>query len=240
MEMSRRNWLATAAMAGLPAVMATGALHAADETADKPKAEAPVPGALSEEELGRLLKSIGLKPVKNKSRYDFEFADSPQKGEEEWTYSMSVVLSADQKTIWVLAWLDELPKSSRDVPRLALLRMLAENDKMGKGKFFSWIPANRRFALQQVIDNREMTTSKFRGILRELGGTVYATYGVWYVETWKEYDGSTIAESAPSGTSSENASETAQEARPTKQPAKKPGGVPAKNVSNTKTKSEDE
>lgn len=226
-------------MAGLPAVIASSALHAADETTDKPKAAEAVPGALNEEELGRLLKSIGLKPAKNKSRYDFEFADSPAKGEEEWTYSMSVVLSADQKTIWVLAWLDELPKSSRDVPRVALLRMLAENDKMGKGKFFSYIPANRRFALQQVLDNRDMSTSRFRNILRELGGTVYATYGVWYAETWKEYDGSNIAESG-TGTASENASETAQEARPTKQPAKKPAGVPAKNVSNTKTKSADE
>ena len=115
----------------------------------------------------------------------FAFALKPQGG-EEWNLSMSAVLSSDARTIWVMAWLDELPRSSRDVPRTALLKLLAENDLLGKGKFFSYIPSNRRFALQQVVENHSMTTRKFHGMLVELGHTVIDTYGFWSVEAWKE------------------------------------------------------
>jgi len=234
MDLSRRQWLAASAVAGVPALLANSAF-AADE-APPAKVELP-PGALNEEQLGTLLESIGLKPVKNKARYDFQFADTPDQEKEEWTYSMSVVLSGDQKTIWVLAWLDELPKSSKDVPRLALLKMLAENDKMGKGQFFSYISTNKRFALQQVIENRELTTKKFRTTLRELGQTVYHTYPIWSVDAWTETPG-TVADTTPiEAPVSQNASENAKEAGPTRGTAAKPAGTtPARNVSNTRTK----
>ena len=52
-----------------------------------------------------------------------------------------------------MAWLDELPRSASDVPRVALLRLLADNDKMGGGKFFTYVPGIRRFVLQRVIPN---------------------------------------------------------------------------------------
>ena len=231
MEFSRRQWLAASAAVGVPALLAGGAARAEDAPA---KDELP-PGALNEKELGTLLESIGLKPVKSKARYDFQFADTPDQEKEEWTYSMSVVLSADQKSIWILAWLDELPSSSRDVPRLALLKMLAENDKMGKGQFFSYIPTNKRFALQQVVENRELSTKKFRTMLRELGQTVYRTYPVWSVSAWNE-PASSVVEST-NEPASENASSTAQQAGPTRGATTSKGGTPARNVSNTRTKS---
>ncbi len=192
MEVTRRDWFAAAALTGLaPAMaMAQDAAPAKPAAAAKPAApaaakEAPAPGALNEETLKKMLEAIGLKPTQSQSRFDFAFALKPQGG-EEWNLSMSAVLSSDAKTIWVMAWLDELPRSSRDVPRTALLKLLAENDLMGKGKFFSYIPSNRRFALQQVIENHSMTTRKFHGMLVELGHTVIETYGFWSVEAWKE------------------------------------------------------
>ncbi|MES2790377.1 MAG: hypothetical protein V4719_12270 [Planctomycetota bacterium] len=188
MEVTRRDWFAAAALTGMAPAFAL-AQDAAPAKTPAPAAaatkEAAAPGALNEESLKKLLEAIGLKPTQTQSRFDFAFARTPQGG-EEWNLSMSAVLSADGKTIWVMAWLDELPRSSRDVPRTALLKLLAENDLMGKGKFFSYIPANRRFALQQVIENHSMNTRKFHGMLVELGDTVIGTYGFWSVESWKE------------------------------------------------------
>ena len=195
MEVSRRDWFAAAALTGLVPAIALAQDAAPAKTAAAPAGAAgaapaavkatPAPGALSEESLKKMLESIGLKPTQSQTRFDFAFALKPQ-GAEEWNLSMSAVLSADAKTIWVMAWLDELPRSSRDVPRTALLKLLAENDLMGKGKFFSYIPSNRRFALQQVIENHSMTTKKFYAMLVELGHTVIETYGFWSVDAWKE------------------------------------------------------
>lgn len=229
MEVTRRDWLAAATLASLvPAVAmaqeeeTTPAKTAAPKAAAKaPAKEAPAPGALTEQTLKSLLEARGLKPTQTQSRFDFAFALKPQGG-EDWNLSMSAVLSADGKTIWVMAWLDELPRSSRDVPRTALLRLLAENDLMGRGKFFSYIPANRRFALQQVIENREMTMRKFQGILVDLGNTVIETYGFWSVEAWKDPAGGESANADPSAglpTNTTNGTPTNQPATTTARPA---------------------
>jgi hypothetical protein len=198
MEVTRRDWLAAATLAGLvpgvtlaqekaaPAKTAVAPAKTQDAATQPAAKEAPAPGALTADSLKKLLEAIGLKPTQSQSRFDFAFALKPQGGGEEFDMSMSAVLSADAKTIWIMAWLGELPRSSRDVPRTALLRLLAENDQMGKGKFFSYIPSNRRFALQQVVENHSMTTRKFHGMLVDLGHTVIETYPFWSVDAWKE------------------------------------------------------
>ncbi len=99
---------------------------------------------------------------------------------------MSAVLSNDGETVWIMAWLDELPSSPREIPRVALLRLLHDNDKMGGGKFFSFIPGHRRFVLQRVVANRNMSTKKFRGLLTDLGKTVAETHGHWNVASWTD------------------------------------------------------
>ena len=83
-----------------------------------------------------------------------------------------------------MAWLDELPKSSSEVPRNALLRLLARNDKLGNGKFFAYIAANRRFVMQRIVPNQNMTTANFRDILKDLGQSVVETYPEWAVSNW--------------------------------------------------------
>jgi hypothetical protein len=120
--------------------------------------------------------------------------------------------------------------------------MLAENDKMGKGQFFSYISTNKRFALQQVIENRELTTKKFRTTLRELGQTVYHTYPIWSVDSWNETAAGSVVDTNPVANPndapvSQNASENPRQAGPTRGSATTPPkGTPARNVSNTKTK----
>lgn len=192
MNFTRRDWL-VATVTGAPVALAAVNPDLVQAQEEAAAAEAAAPGALTNETLGKLLEALGLRPKKTEVRYDFTFA--AKVAEEEWNLSMSAVLSTDQKTIWIMAWLDELPRSARDVPRTALLRLLATNDKMGKGKFFSYIPANRRFALQMVVENHSMSTRKFRSILVDLGQTVAMTYPEWSVAGWKEGSGGDSSES---------------------------------------------
>ncbi len=173
MLISRRNWIKNLALAGA-AVTAT--------TASVGRAEEQAPG-LTDEQLEQLITDQGLKPTKVEQRFDFGFKATL--GEDQWELSMSTVLSQDGQSVWVMAWLDELPKSSADVPRTALLRLLSANDKMGNGKFFAYIAANRRFVLQRVIPVSEMTGTKFRAALQDLGATVVETHPQWAVSNWK-------------------------------------------------------
>jgi len=138
--------------------------------------------SLNEEQLGLLLEAMGLQPKKTEKRYDFAFRTALDG--DEWNFTMSSVLSKDDASIWVMAWLDPLPRSAADVPRTALLRLLAENDRLGNGKFFAYIASNRRFVLQRVVDNRDMNTAKFAAILKDIGRSVKDTYPFWKVENW--------------------------------------------------------
>lgn len=174
MSLTRRDVLLGGVVAGMAATggVAANAQEKAPTTIDR----------LNEEQLGNLLGAMGLKPEKNEKRYDFQFRHVY--GGEEWNLTMSSVLSKNEESVWVMAWLDELPRSAAAVPRTALLRMLAENDRLGNGKFFTYIASNRRFVLQRVVDNREMTTAKFAGILKDLGESVVLSYPIWSVENW--------------------------------------------------------
>lgn len=140
-------------------------------------------GQLTEQSLGNLLGAMGLRPAKKQKRYDFRFKATLKK--EDWELSMSAVLSQNGESLWVIAWLDELPKSAADVPRTALLRLLAANDSLGKGKAFAYIPSNRRFVLQRVLSNKNMTTATLRDALKDLGSTVVLTYPQWSTSNWK-------------------------------------------------------
>ena len=141
-----------------------------------------IPGQVTEDQLGQMIQAIGLKPEKKEQRYDFAFRATMD--DQEWELSMSAVLSQDGSALWVMAWLDPLPKSSNDVPRTALLRMLAQNDQLGNGKFFAYIPSNRRFVLQRTVSNANLTSGQLRIILQDLGSSVVETYPVWAVANW--------------------------------------------------------
>jgi len=158
------------------------------------------PGQLSEEQLGNLLKAMGLTTTKKKKRYDFQFKANQNK--EEWELSMSAVLSENGEWVWVMAWLDPLPRSAADVPRTAMLRLLSDNDRMGNGKFFAYISSNRRFVLQRVIPNQKMTTKKFHEILSDLGSSVVQFYPHWSTDNWKRSTAPApqeAAEASPAG-----------------------------------------
>jgi hypothetical protein len=144
--------------------------------------EAAARGQLTDESLGTLLKAMGLEAKLFDKRYDFVFKANVNN--EEWQLSMSTVLSLDGSVVWIMAWLDELPRSAADVPRTALLRLLADNDKLGKGKFFAYIASNRRFVLQRVLPNSNITSASFRADLDDLGATVVSTHPHWSVGNW--------------------------------------------------------
>lgn len=153
-------------------------------------------GQLTESSLGNMLLAMGLKPKKEKQRYDFRFKAILDGN--EWELSMSAVLSVNKKSVWVMAWLDELPKSAGDVPRTALLRLLADNDRLGKGKFFAYVASNRRFVLQRIIPNENLSTAAFRDVLKDLGTTVVVTYPHWSVSNWNGNGAKSTADNAAS------------------------------------------
>jgi hypothetical protein len=162
MQWTRRAVVGAVLTAAVPAVVG-------DVTAqEKAAAELPAAkGKLTDQSLGTLLKAMGLEATAAEKRYDFAFKATIE--DAEWELSMSAVLSQDGGSLWIMAWLDELPKSAADVPRTALLRLLSDNDKLGKGKFFAYIAANRRFVLQRVMPNENMTAASLRAALDDLG-----------------------------------------------------------------------
>jgi hypothetical protein len=177
-NISRRQLLSTG-LAAVGGTLAAGAL-AADKAKEKAKAPANS-GQLTLDGLGNLLASLGLKATREKTQFNFTF---PAKLDVEWNMTMSAVLSTDEETIWLMAWLNELPKSASDVPRTALLRLLAENDKMGKA-FFAYIPSTRRFVLERVIDNQDITPTTFKEDMLDLARLVIDTQSAWTVSEWK-------------------------------------------------------
>ena len=162
---------------------APAAASTAPAAASAPAAAATAAkGKLTDQSLGNLLKAMGLQATAAEQRYDFAFKSTIE--DAEWELSMSAVLSQDGSSIWIMAWLDELPKSAADVPRTALLRLLSDNDKLGKGKFLAYIAANRRFVLQRVIPNENITAASFRAALDDLGQSVVGTHADWSVANW--------------------------------------------------------
>lgn len=175
-NISRRTLLAS----GLTAI--GGSLAAEEATAvnsDRSAAHRP----LTLESLGTTLSAMGFETKKIESRYDFTFSARQQ---EEWNLSMTAALSTDEKSIWIMAWLDELPKSAGDVPRTSLLRLLADNDKIGNGIFFAYVPSVKRFTLQRVLRNDRITSASLKADLTELGAKVVDLYPHWNVANWKQ------------------------------------------------------
>ncbi len=169
----------------LPAVLiatvSPSAVYSQDPDVDLTETKV-VRGQLSEQDLGNALAAIGLKPTKTEKRYDFAFKTSIRG--EEWKFSMSTVLSRNGEAVWVMAWLDQIPETASEVPRTALLRLLAANDRLGNGKFFAYIPTNKRFVLQRVLKNEDMSTQKMMEILQDLAVSVADEYPTWAVANW--------------------------------------------------------
>ena len=215
MKISARGWFVVGACAAVTAaaVLASANVASAQDAAPAPAAA----GELSEESLGNVIAAMGLDPKKVQKRYDFNFK-AVYKG-EEWELSMSAVLSQNSKSLWVMAWLDPLPRSAADVPRTALLRLLAHNDRLGKGKFFAYIASNRRFVLQRVVANTDMSTANFRSVLNDLGVSVIQTYPHWSVANWKPQDSSTQTAEANTSSGPRSPGPTRTVVRPTQRTA---------------------
>lgn len=213
---SRRALLASGVTA-VGSTFAVGALSAADE-----KAKDALRNPLTIESLGTMLSALGLKATKDASRYDFSFT---AKHGEEWNLSMSVVLSTDEKSVWIMAWLDELPKSAVEVPRTALLRLLADNDKIGHGMFFAYVQSNHRFVLQRVLRNDNITSASFHADLLELGATVVNTYPHWTVTNWKQLGASSSVSAKETGDDDKKSSESRPSAPPSSKSTSRDGAA---------------
>ncbi|MSR60401.1 MAG: hypothetical protein EXS05_22635 [Planctomycetaceae bacterium] len=211
-----RRALLVSSLTAVGGTVAAGALAAEGAKPEGAKTDKNAPrNPLTIESLGTMLSALGLKAVKVESRYDFTFIS---KHGEEWDLAMSVVLSKDEKSVWIMAWLGELPSSSADVPRTALLKLLADNDRIGQGMFFAYVHANRRFVLQRVIRNDNITSASFKADLLELGATVVDTHAHWAVSNWKQLGSAgTVASKEAEG----EVEAKSADSRPTAPPASK-------------------
>jgi hypothetical protein len=141
-------------------------------------------GSVDPASLGRMLGTLGLKPTAAGTRFDFEF--QTREGDQEWGFAMSAVISQDSGTIWLMAWLEEMPKQASKVPAAALLRMLAENDRLGNGKFFAYDRQNRRFLMQRVIPNEGITPAVLRDVIDDMAKGVIGSHVTWSVAQWAQ------------------------------------------------------
>ena len=133
--------------------------------------------------LGQLLRAAGTTPQQVDNRYDFTFRSAYDGA--DWNLTMTAILSNDGEWVWLMAWLDELPRQSSEVPRTALLRLLALNDQLGAGKFFAYIPSSRRFVMEQAVPTRGLDAKRLRAALTDLGASVAKTYNQWTVANWQ-------------------------------------------------------
>jgi hypothetical protein len=237
---SRRHLLSTG-LAAVGATVATNVL-AAEKTPDKSKSKADgsgkapartqpaaVEGQLSVEALGNLLDAMGLKPSKFETSFNFTF---PFKAETEWNMQMTATMSTDQQGIWITAWLAELPQSAADVPRTALLRLLAQNDELGGGIFFAYIPKVRKIVLECMVANEEITSATFKEDIRDLATRVSETQAIWNVADWKQSPSGGAGKDAASDDKKSSADEKpavlsgsgTQDARPIKSATKDGAG----------------
>jgi len=141
-------------------------------------------GSVDPASLGRMLGTLGVQPRAAGTRFDFEFQS--RESDQEWGFAMSVVLSQDSRTIWLMAWLEEMPEQASKVPAAALLRMLAANDRLGNGKFFAYDRQNRRFLMQRVIPNEGITPAVLRKVIDDMAKGVIGSHPTWSVARWAE------------------------------------------------------
>jgi len=179
MKISLRGWLVIGTFAVLSTALAVF-LHP-DLTAAE---TSQTPGRLTEQSLGDVLAALGLSPRKFGKRYDFTF--KANSNGEEWELNMTAVFSQDDESIWLMVWLAPLPHTSADVPRTALLRLLAWNDRLGNGKFFAYVPRSRCFVLERILANENVTAARLHDALMDLSDSVAATYPHWSVVSWKQ------------------------------------------------------
>jgi hypothetical protein len=202
-----RRYLLSTGLAALGGTLATAALAADKEKAgetDKTSAKREKPaagkGQLSLDALGTLLEAMGLKPTKFESSYNFTF---PFKADTEWNMTMTATMSTDEKGIWITAYLADMPQTAADVPRTALLKLLAQNDELGDGIFFAYIPKVRKIVLERMIGNEGITSASFKESIRELATRVTETQALWTVSEWKQSPGSSTPEKESADKSSD-------------------------------------
>ncbi|MCA9115932.1 MAG: hypothetical protein KDA79_12675 [Planctomycetaceae bacterium] len=203
MKISLRGWIVLGAFAATAAALVLTSQQPA-RAVEPATASAEQAPALGEAELGRMLSAMGLKPKQEEKRFDFTFKAVHQG--DEWELSMSAVLSQNGNSVWLMAWLDELPRSAAEVPRTALLRLLSLNDRLGQGKFFAYIPTNRRFVLQRVVETKDLSTGHMQEALKDLGVSVVESYPHWNVANWSGTP--TTRETAAGGASKAGADST--------------------------------
>jgi hypothetical protein len=140
------------------------------------------PGRLDRPGLQAALVTIGyqVREVQNESGVEYEITLRPPDGRAITT---RVTLSKDGSIVWLVAWLKKVPPG-RTISGDAVLDMLVENDAIGP-THFSYNEGERWFFLNRPVVNQDLTPSRLRAELDQLGATVVRTERLWNPDRWK-------------------------------------------------------
>ncbi len=171
MARTRKVW--TSPVAGL-CLLALAATAVQAATPDGPTPEWKIRFAW----VGQTLRTAGFQPQQADLRYDFQFTQVYKS--RSWQFTMSAVLSQDGETLWLVAWLNELPEDAQPSAE-ALLQVLTLNDRLGGNTFFAYLPTYRRLVLERPVglQGRRLDGKALREVILDLSRTVADTYSTW-------------------------------------------------------------
>lgn len=136
---------------------------------------------LTPESLGTLLREdMGLDASPFENRHDFLYKADLQNQELELFFS--VALSTDQKQLRVRAWLDPLPEGM--ISEEPLLKLLNRNAELTAGLHYAYSREGRRFLIEAVLKNDQMTAEKLKTALNEVSMEVATSWGLWATSEW--------------------------------------------------------
>ena len=141
----------------------------------------PAGRTLDMQQLGAMIREMGLEPYLVQSRYDFQYLTEVNGQEIE--LSLSAVLRENNSVVHVKAWLDPLPAGI--VPGEPLLEMLARNEEMHRGLRFAYSRQMGRFLLEKTVPNRDVTPQVLTRIFDDVSQGVTENWSVWSTSNWK-------------------------------------------------------
>lgn len=150
-------------------------------TAGETENVTPAARALDFDQLGAMIREMGLEPYRVQSRYDLQYLTEVNGQEIE--LSLSAVLRENNSLVRIRAWLDPLPAGA--VPGEPLLEMLARNEEMHRGLRFAYSKQMGRFLLEKTVPNNGLTPQLLTGIFQDVSQGVTENWSVWSTSNWK-------------------------------------------------------
>jgi hypothetical protein len=157
-------------MAGLVGFAAAD--QAKEKEAAKEKAK-DTNGSITDAQVGEMLTNMGYESTKGTYKsgacyYDVKLTT------QDFTFSVRLALSPNQRVVWMMAYLDELPKDVSAEKLKGLLQ--AVNSKTGKMQFRM---TENSLKADQPMDNFGVTPARLKRELEDFAASLQDTKSLW-------------------------------------------------------------